>query len=151
MRASRRRLDSGALLLRLAGAPEPAWRRWLEGELLPVCAGPARALVDLREARTVDAGTLGVLLRASRRLRAHGGELRLLGGNREVQRLLAVSGLDRCFGLAAAPPRSVGELAASPAAPVRAVSTAEAPPANGLVVADGEPCESPRQRTLTRL
>lgn len=151
MRASRRTLESGAILLRLAGSPEPAWRQWL-GQALPEPSASPRVLVDLRDVSTVDSATLGALLSAARRLRANGGGLHLLdAGNREVTRLLRITGLDRCFYLQKTPQRSVGELAAYPAAPVRAASTAKAPSASGLVLPQQRAPQGPRQRTLTRL
>ena len=70
----------------------------LERELEQIAGTAARrVVVDLTAASFVDAATLGVLLRAQRRLDAAGGELILVCNDRHLLRILRLTLLDRAF------------------------------------------------------
>ena len=81
-------------VLRLAGDLDlfsaEVLRRELEAALP---AGPAVAVVDLREVSFLDSTVLGLLLLASRRMEAQGGALVLAAPGPAVERVLDVSGL----------------------------------------------------------
>lgn len=57
-------------------------------------------VLDLTELTFIDAGGLGALVRLNRELHGRGRRLELSGPAANVRRVLAVTGLDRAFGLA---------------------------------------------------
>ena len=61
--------------------------------------GATLVVVDLSETTIVDSVTLGALMAAMKRLRARGGQLRLVVGRREVRRTFEVALVDRIFPL----------------------------------------------------
>ena len=61
--------------------------------------GATEVVVDLSDATFVDSMTLGVLLAAMKRLRARGGQLRLVVPRAEVRRIFEITLLDRVFPL----------------------------------------------------
>jgi anti-sigma B factor antagonist len=70
-----------ALLRKAASEPSPA------------------VVVDLSRVAFVDSRTLGALLEGQKRIRARGGELRVVVGRREVRRIFEITLLDRAFSL----------------------------------------------------
>jgi anti-sigma B factor antagonist len=58
--------------------------------------GP-RLLVDLRNVQFIDSTGLGMLVSVLREAREQGGGVTLLNANREVSRLLQITGLERLF------------------------------------------------------
>jgi anti-sigma B factor antagonist len=74
-------------------APELATR------LDECCASPAleQVVVDLRRATFLDSVALSVLISAHRRLKDRGLGLKVACGDRNIRRLLAITGLDRLF------------------------------------------------------
>lgn len=58
---------------------------------------PSRLVLDLSGVTFVDSMGLGVLLGASKRVRAEGGELRIAGPNDDLRRLFEITLLDRVF------------------------------------------------------
>jgi anti-sigma B factor antagonist len=61
--------------------------------------GASEVVLDLSEATFVDSMTLGVLLGAMKRLRARGGQLRLVVPQAEIRRIFEITLLDRVFPL----------------------------------------------------
>lgn len=62
--------------------------------------GPALVVLDLSDTGFVDSMALGVLLGGMKRLRAQGGELRLVAPGANVRRIFEITLLDRIFVLA---------------------------------------------------
>lgn len=56
-----------------------------------------RLVVDLQETAFIDSTGLGVLVRALKRLRHHGGELVLRSPRPNARKVLGITGLDRVF------------------------------------------------------
>jgi anti-sigma B factor antagonist len=70
----------------------------LRADLLSLIEGGARdVIVDLSEVAFLDSSGLGVLITALKRLRVHGGTLRLAGCQPAVLRLLDLTALGRVF------------------------------------------------------
>jgi len=61
--------------------------------------GKRFVVVDLCEVRLVDATTLGVMLRAQRRLEAHGGRLVTICSDRRLARVFEITGLVDVLGV----------------------------------------------------
>ena len=57
--------------------------------------GAMEAVVDLLGVSFVDSVTLGVLVDASKRLKARGGTLRIVCDDRRIARIMEITGLDR--------------------------------------------------------
>ncbi len=95
--------DGGGARLALAGELDIATTPELEAELGQ--ADPARRIVlDLRGLRFIDCGALRVLLAAHRRARLARGRLIVVRGPADVERLLAIIGVDLEFECVDRPP-----------------------------------------------
>lgn len=89
-----------AMLLRLAGDVDLHTAPQLRHRLASVVEGDVTlVIVDLSEVTFVDSMTLGVLLGASKRLRAKEGELRLVVSEPNIRRIFEITLLDRVFDL----------------------------------------------------
>ncbi|MFC1415582.1 STAS domain-containing protein [Streptacidiphilus cavernicola] len=71
-----------------------------------------RVVLDLRTADFIDAGGLGLLVRARRRTHAHGGRMAAVATERSVLRILHASGVARLIPLAGSVPDAVARLTA---------------------------------------
>jgi anti-sigma B factor antagonist len=92
------RLGSSVRLVSLAGEIDLHAAPRLDEELYQAIAdGSRRIVVDLTAATFVDSSVLGLLLRASGRLRETGGELVVVCDRGAIRRIFEVSGLDRTF------------------------------------------------------
>jgi len=81
---------------------EPArWGELIEEELERRGDDPVRLVLDLHGAPRIDAGALGTLVLALKRVERAGGRLTLARARPEQVELLRRTGLDRLFGLAA--------------------------------------------------
>jgi len=80
--------------LALAGECDE-WHPLLDEQLARLAGRPVRFVLDLSEARPVDATALGRLVLAQKRLRRAGGELALVADRAEPLELLHRTGLDR--------------------------------------------------------
>jgi anti-sigma B factor antagonist len=60
---------------------------------------PSAVVLDLTEATFLDSMTLGVLLKAMKRIRAAGGKFRVVAPRTEVRRIFEMTLLDRVFTL----------------------------------------------------
>jgi anti-sigma B factor antagonist len=70
----------------------------LKGEFLILCTPKVKTLtVDLREVEFCDSSGLSALLIAERKMKEHGGTVRLLNVHKKVLSLLKISMLDRVF------------------------------------------------------
>lgn len=70
----------------------------LKGEFLILCTPKVQTLtVDLREVEFCDSSGLSALLIADRKMKEHGGKVRLLNVGKKVLSLLKISMLDRVF------------------------------------------------------
>ncbi|MCC6395605.1 MAG: STAS domain-containing protein [Bacteroidetes bacterium] len=70
----------------------------LKGEFLILCKPKLSTLVvDLHEVEFCDSSGLSALLIAERKMKEHGGKVRLLNANQKVLSLLKISMLDRLF------------------------------------------------------
>jgi anti-sigma B factor antagonist len=70
----------------------------LKGEFLILCKPKVETLViDLHEVEFCDSSGLSALLIAERKMKEHGGKVRLLGANQKIVSLLKISMLDRLF------------------------------------------------------
>lgn len=89
-----------AALLRLAGEVDLHTAPQLRHRLASLVEGDVTlAVVDLSDVTFVDSMTLGVLLGASKRLRAKEGELRLVVSDPNIRRIFEITLLDRVFDL----------------------------------------------------
>jgi anti-sigma B factor antagonist len=86
-----------ATLVALRGDLDLATAPKLRECLVQVIDQRARIVVDLEAVDFVDSAGLGILVAGLRRARARGGELELVCSNREVLRLLEITGLHREF------------------------------------------------------
>jgi anti-sigma B factor antagonist len=70
----------------------------LKGEFLILCTPKVKVLsVDLRDVEFCDSSGLSALLIADRKMKEHGGTVRLLNLHKKVLSLLKISMLDRVF------------------------------------------------------
>lgn len=70
----------------------------LKGEFLILCKPKIDTiLVDMKEVTFCDSSGLGALLIADRKMREHGGKVRLLNVHKKVSSLIRISMLDRLF------------------------------------------------------
>jgi len=70
----------------------------LKSEFLVLCKPKAETLtVDLTDVEFCDSSGLSALLIAERKMREHGGKVRLVNVNKKVLNLLKISMLDRVF------------------------------------------------------
>ena len=70
----------------------------LKGEFLILCKPKLETLViDLHGVEFCDSSGLSALLIAERKMKEHGGKVRLLGANQKILSLLKISMLDRLF------------------------------------------------------
>ena len=81
--------------------------------MAPVAAGVEHVVVDLTEATFIDSSSLGVLIGAHRRLKAHGGRLVVACGNDAIVKTFRITGLDDVFGLVDSVEVALGENAAA--------------------------------------
>jgi anti-sigma B factor antagonist len=73
-------------------------RRELQQAVMAAIDGGAlEVIVDLERAGYVDSAGLGTLVMLAKRVRAHGGELRLTSLNEDVRTLFALTKLDTVF------------------------------------------------------
>ena len=61
--------------------------------------GKKKLVVDLSDATFVDSTTLGVLVGASKRLRAEGGSMALVVTEPSIEKIFQITGLDRVFSI----------------------------------------------------
>ena len=81
----------------------------LKGEFLLLCKPRVETLiVDLEEVDFCDSSGLSALLIAERKMREHGGKVRLLNVNEKVSSILKISMLDRVFEVRETQGRSAG-------------------------------------------
>ena len=74
----------------------------LKGEFLLLCKSKVKELVvDLSEVDFCDSSGLSALLIAERKMREHGGALKLVGVQKKVMNLIKISQLDRVFNIGA--------------------------------------------------
>ncbi len=70
----------------------------LKGEFLVLCKPQLKELViDLSDVDFCDSSGLSALLIAERKMREHGGAVKLVGVNKKVLTLIKISHLDRAF------------------------------------------------------
>jgi anti-anti-sigma factor len=70
----------------------------LKGEFLVLCTAQLKELiVDLSSVEFCDSSGLGALLIAERKMREHGGVVKLVGVQKKILSLLKISHLDRTF------------------------------------------------------
>jgi anti-sigma B factor antagonist len=76
----------------------------LKGEFLILCTPKVQKLtLDLREVEFCDSSGLSALLIAERKMKEHGGVVRLVHTHKKVINLLKISMLDRLFEIVAVP------------------------------------------------
>jgi anti-sigma B factor antagonist len=76
----------------------------LKGEFLLLCTSKIKTLiVDLAEVEFCDSSGLSALLIAERKMKEHGGAVRLLNVHKKVLGLLKISMLDRMFEISDTP------------------------------------------------
>jgi anti-anti-sigma factor len=77
----------------------------LKGEFLLLCKPKVETLtIDLAEVEFCDSSGLSALLIADRKMKEHGGSVRLIHVHKKVLNLLKISMLDRVFEIDSAPP-----------------------------------------------
>jgi anti-anti-sigma factor len=86
--------QDGARLLSVAGELDLASGPTLERELESAFSGePGLVILDLRQLEFMDSTGLGVLIRAHNRAQTQGHRLGIVGGSRQVRRLLHLTGV----------------------------------------------------------
>lgn len=91
---------SGCSVLALYGEADQYVSEELRDRLATAAGdGPATLVLDLAGVTFVDSMTLGVLLGALKRVRAGGGQLRLVVPRNDVRRVFEMTLLDRVFAL----------------------------------------------------
>jgi anti-sigma B factor antagonist len=89
-------LGRNAYVLTVAGELDVATAPALGDELERVSAeGATDAVVDLLAVSFVDSVALGILVDASKRMKAQGGTLRIVCDDRRIARIIEITGLDR--------------------------------------------------------
>lgn len=72
----------------------------LKGEFLVLCDGKtANLILDLSDVEFCDSSGLSALLIAERKMREHGGVVKLAGLQKKVMSLIKISHLDRAFSI----------------------------------------------------
>lgn len=80
----------------------------LKGEFLLLCRPKVEVLtVDLRDVEFCDSSGLSALLIAERKMKEHGGKVRLINVHKKVAALLKISMLDRLFEIDESPATAV--------------------------------------------
>lgn len=89
----------GVCVIVLAGEADAHAAPELATRLDECCASPAleQVVVDLTRATFLDSVALSVLIAAHRRLKERGLGLKVACSDRNIRRLLAITGLDRLF------------------------------------------------------
>ncbi|HLJ02351.1 MAG TPA: STAS domain-containing protein [Solirubrobacteraceae bacterium] len=88
------RNENGASLLSVAGELDLASGPTLERELESALARePGLVILDLRQLEFMDSTGLSVLIRAHNSAQAQGQRLGIVGGSRQVRRLLSLTGV----------------------------------------------------------
>jgi anti-sigma B factor antagonist len=75
----------------------------------------ASLVIDLSGVSFIDSTTLGVLLAASRRMKAAGGDLRVVIARREIRSVFELTLLDRVFAIDSTRQEALAALGSSPA------------------------------------
>jgi anti-sigma B factor antagonist len=79
----------------------------LKGEFLLLCKPKVNALVvDMADVEFCDSSGLSALLIADRKMKEHGGSVRLINVHKKVASLLKISMLDRVFNIKEAPAKA---------------------------------------------
>jgi anti-sigma B factor antagonist len=91
----------GVCVIVLTGEADAHAAPELEARLAECCAAPAleQVVVDLTRATFLDSVALSVLINAHKRLKRRGLGLKVVCGDRNIRRLLTITGLDRLFSL----------------------------------------------------
>lgn len=91
-------MASGTVVVNLTGQLIVGNRRELEQLVLDALGDGVRSFrIDLAEAAYIDSAGLGTLVMLAKRVRAHGGELRLANLNDDLTTLFALTKLDTVF------------------------------------------------------
>ncbi len=94
--------EAGAAVLVVRGEVDLSSAPQLRQRLLGLAtAGPTTVVVDLTDVSFIDSTGLGVLVSALKRLRAEGGDLRLVVNRPQIAKVLEITGLDTVFLVAA--------------------------------------------------
>jgi anti-sigma B factor antagonist len=89
-------LGRNAHVVTVGGELDVATAPALRGELDRISAeGATDTVVDLLAVSFVDSVGLGILVEASKRMKARGGALRIVCDDRRIARIIEVTGLDR--------------------------------------------------------
>ena len=94
----------GHVVVHLAGDIDVATAPQVRAALLDAVAADQNVVVDCARLEFLDSTGLGILIAARTRARAAGGSLLLTGVRPPLERLLAVTGVDRLFRLEPHPP-----------------------------------------------
>ena len=82
----------------------------LKGEFLILCSGTVKELVvDLADVEFCDSSGLSALLIAERKMREHGGVVKLAGLHKKVVSLIKISHLDRAFQIFDSVPKALAK------------------------------------------
>lgn len=93
-------VDHETHVIEVAGAVELYTAPELKERLTAVLdGGKTRLVIDLSNATFVDSTTLGVLVAASKRLRAEGGSMALVLTEPTIEKTFLITGLDRVFSI----------------------------------------------------
>jgi anti-sigma B factor antagonist len=104
-------LGRNAHVVTVAGELDVATAPALREELDRISAeGATDAVVDLLAVSFVDSVGLGILVDASKRMKARGGALRIVCDDRRIARIIEVTGLDRVLWIHTTLREALGEL-----------------------------------------
>jgi anti-anti-sigma factor len=82
----------------------------LKGEFMILCTPQTRELViDLADVEFCDSSGLSALLIAERKMREHGGVVKLVGLHKKVFALIKISHLDRAFQMFSSVPKALAK------------------------------------------
>lgn len=106
-------LGDGTALIELEGQIDLHTAPQLK-EQLAACIddGATSVIVDLSETTFIDSMTLGVLLGAVKRLRPHGGALRIVCTDPSIRKIFEITLLDRVFAIDASRDEAIANLRA---------------------------------------
>src|SRR5438067_7119277 len=112
------KVDESTYVISLSGEGDLYTAPEFKQQLLDVIAsGGKDVVVDFSDTTFIDSTTLGVLVGGVKRLRSNDGQLSLVCSDRNITKILEITGLDRVFTIYPSRQEAVAQIGASTSPP----------------------------------